>query len=375
MNLYRLFFILLGSSYILNTDLAQCSQFSPQEPADYQCVERPEPIVEMPPLSTLFDLEALSQDFILETKKIEVPDHPFAFNPSIVRWKGSMLMSFRSYKQQSNSTNPFGVVWLNDNFEPVGTPQIFELPFNNPILFSKQQDPRLIAVNNRMFILYNNILENVTHREMRRMFIVELFCDDQGVFTTSDPECLEHFEGENDNRYEKNWVPFEYNDELLLSYSIIPHRILRPVLGTNLCVTLENTKKPFKWDWGVPRGGTQAMRDGDHYIAFFHSWIDTPTLQTEGRKITHYIMGAYTFEAKPPFALIATSSDPIVANNFYAPPFYKTWKPLRCVFPAGLLLDKDHIWVSYGRQDHECWVMKIDKQKLLNSLTPVSAGP
>jgi predicted GH43/DUF377 family glycosyl hydrolase len=134
---------------------------------------------------------------------------------------------------------------------------------------------------------------------------------------------------------------------------------------------MHSTHNTFSWGWGVPRGGTQAIRDGDHYIAFFHSWADVPTVQSNGQKITHYVMGAYTFDARPPFALQAVSPEPIVAKDFYEPPYYKTWKPMRCVFPAGVVLDEESIWVSYGRQDHECWVVKMDKKKLLNSLVSV----
>lgn len=84
-------------------------------------------------------------------------------------------------------------------------------------------------------------------------------------------------------------------------------------------------------------------------------------------------MGAYTFDSKPPFSLLAVSPEPIVAKDFYQPPYYKNWKPLRCVFPAGIVLDEDYIWLSYGRQDHEVWIAKIDKKRLLNSLVPVSS--
>ena len=41
------------------------------------------------------DLDALTEEFIIETKKIEIPDFPYAFNPSIVRWGDFILMSFR----------------------------------------------------------------------------------------------------------------------------------------------------------------------------------------------------------------------------------------------------------------------------------------
>jgi predicted GH43/DUF377 family glycosyl hydrolase len=324
------------------------------------------------PLDQLIDMNTMTRDFILETKKIELPEYPDAFNPSIIKWRGSLLMSFRVYNQKNRSTNPFALVWLNENFEPISVPQVFELPFYNPILPSKQQDPRLISVGERLFVVYNNVLENITNREMRRMFFAELFYDGE-KFIASEPECFVDFEGKNEMRYEKNWVPFEYNGELLLVYSIIPHRLLRPMFGTGTCKTVATTLGNIQWNWGVPRGGTQAVLDGDHYLAFFHSWIDLPTIQSNGRKVSHYVMGAYMFEAHPPFSIIAISPEPIVAENFYQPPYYKTWKPLRCIFPAGLVINEDYIWVSYGRQDHEIWIAKLDKKNLLKSLTPVSA--
>jgi predicted GH43/DUF377 family glycosyl hydrolase len=280
-------------------------------------------------------------------------------------------MSFRIYKPQNKSTNPFALVRLNENFEPISVPQVFELPFYNPVLPSKQQDPRLIAVGERLFVIYNNILENVINQEMRRMFVVELFHDGE-KFTASDPECLIDFEGKNDMRYEKNWVPFEYHGELLLGYSLIPHRILRPLLGTGTCETIAASSGNIQWDWGALRGGTQALLDGDHYLSFFHSWIDIPTIQSNGKKISHYVMGAYTFQAHPPFAITAISPEPIVAENFYHPPYYRTWKPLRCIFPAGIVIDDNYIWISYGRQDHEIWIAKLDKKSLLQSLVSVS---
>lgn len=86
-------------------------------------------------------------------------------------------------------------------------------------------------------------------------------------------------------------------------------------------------------------------------------------------------MGAYTFKPHPPFSITAISPWPIVADDFYRPPYYKTWKPLRCVFPAGIVVDEKYVWISYGRQDHEIWIAKLDKQKLMNSLIPVQNIP
>jgi len=82
-------------------------------------------------------------------------------------------------------------------------------------------------------------------------------------------------------------------------------------------------------------------------------------------------MGAYLFEPNPPFNITHVSPNPIVYNDFYKGKRYRTWKPLHVIFPAGIIDNKDYIWVSYGKQDHECWVVKFDKKKLLNSLQPI----
>ena len=316
------------------------------------------------------DMDAFLEDFILDTKQIEFPEFPGAFNPSMVRWQGSILMSFRLYNLKNGSTNPFALVFLNDQFEPITEPQVFELPFHNPVLRSKQQDPRLITVGDRLFVAYNNILEDITDKEMRRMVVAELFYDGE-KFTAGEPEYLKEYNGKKDWRYEKNWTPFDYNGQLLFSYSVIPHTIVRPLLGTSTCETVASTRANFTWDWGMLSGGTQAFRDGDHYLTFFHSWKNAATIQSNGKIIAHYVMGAYTFQAEPPFAITAISPQPIAAKDFYLPPYHKTWKPMRCVFPGGLIIDEDYLWIAYGRQDHEIWIAKLDKEKLLQSLVPV----
>jgi predicted GH43/DUF377 family glycosyl hydrolase len=342
--------------------------------SDYHPLEEP-PIPEsakLPP--DLLDMEQMAQDLILEAKQIRFPEYPGAFNPSIIRWNGRLLLSFRIYNLHTGSTNPFALVWLDENFNPISVPQVFELPYHNPVLPSKQQDPRLISVNGRLFIVYNNQQENVIHREMRRMFIVEMNYDGD-KFIPGEPECLLNYEGQSEARFEKNWVPFEYNNELMLAYSLAPHRILRPLIGQGGCETVAISQSAFKWNWGVPRGGTQALLEGNYYLSFFHSSKDIPSVQSNGKKITHYVMGAYLFDSHPPFTIRAISPSPIVAKDFYRPPYYKTWKPLRCVFPAGIVIDENYVWLAYGRQDHEIWIAKIDKKKLIDSLIPVENIP
>lgn len=337
----------------------------------------------------LLDLEDMVQDFVVETKKIEIPGYPDAFNPSILRWNDSLLLSFRTgdsmdasgddalllsfrfREHATGSTNQIGLVLLDKDFNLISTPQVLEIPRKNPMLAFRQQDPRLIRVGDRVFIVYSNIIEGLMNFEIRRMFIAELFFDGT-YFTASEPECLSRFEGENEQRWQKNWVPFDYNGALLLGYSIVPHRILEPILGTGGCAAVSSTSGSIQWDWGVLRGGTPAILDGDEYLAFFHSSKEMPSVHSQGKKISHYVMGAYTFSSRPPFSITRISPEPIVGKNFYHGPAHNTWKPLWVVFPGGFVSNDEYVWIAYGRQDHEVWIVKLDKKGLLDSLVPVS---
>jgi predicted GH43/DUF377 family glycosyl hydrolase len=316
----------------------------------------------------------LAQEFVLEIKRVDIPNFSGAFNPSIVRWNGSLLMSYRIRNRKLSSTFQIGFIWLDEDFNPISKPQILDIRSKNPLLPHKEQDPRLICIKDQLYIVYSNEIkrtENLEKYETRRMFIAKIHHDGKRFFVDK-PECLVHFEAENENRWEKNWVPFDYNGNLLLAYSLCPHRILFPLLGTGSCLTYASTKNTIPWQWGHLRGGTPALAiDEEKYLSFFHSSISMSTEHSNGDKMLHYFMGAYTFKTRPPFTITHISPEPIVGKQFYAGPAYKTFKPLRVVFPGGFIFDENYIWVAYGRQDHEIWVVKLDKKGLLQSLVPI----
>lgn len=320
--------------------------------------------------SSFVDLEERAQDFVLESRQIKIEEYPTAFNPTIVRWQGALLMGFRIRDTQTASTDKIGMVWLDDHFDLKCSPYVLNVPSYPSLIPSKQQDPRLIVIGERLYMVYSNVIRGLVSVEVRRMFIAEVHFD--GLqFYTDPPEGLFYFENENERRWEKNWVPFEYRGELYLAYSLSPHKILKPVPGTNSCDTFTTSNGEIDWKWGIPRGGTQAYLDGDQYLSFFHSSINMPTVHSNGINFPHYFFGAYTFSTSPPFEITQISPEPIVGNGFYSGPPYKTWKPLRVVFPDGFIFDEEFVWLFYGKQDHEIWMAKLDKKRLLESLVPL----
>lgn len=321
---------------------------------------------QMPLECSLIDMETNPHDFVLETKQIEVPGYPHAFNPSIVRWNGRLLMSFREIPFPIYPfTSQVGLVWLDDNYNPISEPQILET------YGSRSEDARLLTVGDRLYIVYSDNRDFFISRGGFRVYIGELECDGD-IVTAHNLEGLFKFQGENGSVREKNWVPFDYHDNLLLAYSLTPHLIFQPLFGSGECNTIATSLCKNDWDWGELRGGTPAIKIGNEYLSFFHSSKDILTVHSNGRVLPHYVMGAYTFNAEPPFEITRISPEPIRGKNFYHGKAYKPyWKSVRVIFPCGILVEEDQIIVAYGRQDHESWIVKIDKQALLDSLIPV----
>lgn len=319
------------------------------------------------------DLEALSQDFVLETRKIEVPGHPFAFNPSIIRWRGQLLMSFRVIPDPNHKYNSeLGLVFLNEDFEPISTPQLLNLRDDYAIAPCRAEDARLLSIHDRLFMIYDDNAELKLSKGGFRMYVAEIYYGGDH-FIVDNAECLTQYEGESREIREKAWVPFDYQGNILLAYSLLPHKIFFPRLdGSGICDTIALSQSSIQWDLGILRGGTPALIENGQYLSFFHSSKEMATVHSDGKKMLHYFMGAYTFSKEPPFVITAISPQPIIGKHFYNGIDYKPyWKPIRCIFPCGYVSDENFIWVAYGRDDHECWIVKLDKKGLLESLVRV----
>jgi predicted GH43/DUF377 family glycosyl hydrolase len=317
------------------------------------------------------DLEEKTQDFVLETKRIIIPEYPNAFNASIVRWKNKLLMSFRHIPNRSSKfDSEIGLVWLDKNFNPISKPQLLDTRGPLASIPSRAEDARLIVINNALYMVYSNNVEQKITKGGFRVFIAQIEYDGD-TFVATHKECLDVFEGETKQKREKNWAPFEYSGKLLLAYSLLPHRIFYPQQGA--CKTIALSKGAINWPYGELKGGTPALKVGNQYLAFFHSYIPLSTIHSDEKSILHYFMGAYAFGLEPPFKITHISQEPIIGKGFYKGAVYTPyWHPLRVVFPCGFIFDESHIWVSYGRQDHEMWIVKLDRKKLIESLIPIS---
>lgn len=320
--------------------------------------------------TALVNFEETSQDFVLETRRIQIPGYDTAFNPSIISCNGQILMCFRTRDPITKMTHQIGFVWLDEKFNLISDPHLLEIDHENPYHPPYFQDPRLIESGGKIYIVYNNVIGSY-ELEIRRMFIAELNYHN-GRFSLGHARPLTRFDGAGNQPREKNWVPFDYHGNLMLSYSLLPHKVLLPLAKKTICKTVATTDSDITWNFGQLRGGTPAILEGHEYLAFFHSSKDMRSAHSPVDKISHYFIGAYTFAPHPPFNITKISPNPIVGKDFYHGNTYKTWKPLRVVFPGGFISSENYIWIAYGKQDHEIWIVKLDKKGLFNSLIPVT---
>lgn len=320
------------------------------------------------------NLEDQASNFVLKTKQLQIPGYPDAFNPSIIEWENKILLSFRTIPKDSiintscsSAQSLIGLIFLDADFNPLNTPQIIDFFCEN----AKPEDARLIKVANRLYLIYSDNRDEMMSTAGFRMYITEILVDNETI-AIGNTDAVLHFESENKDRREKNWVPFDYDGYLLMAYSLQEHKVLYPIPHSNEAATISCTQSNVSWNYGELRGGTPALLDGDEYLAFFHSSMDMSTVHSNGQKIPHYFMGAYTFNKEPPFEITKVSSTPIISLGFYEGKQYTPyWHPVHVVFPCGFIATKRFVYVSYGRQDHEIWLVKLDKQGLKESLIPI----
>lgn len=158
---------------------------------------------------------------------------------------------------------------------------------------------------------------------------------------------------------EKNWLWFEHDGLPHLIYLTVPHRVVKMNTFFEKQEVYETSNWNLLWRNFEPRGGTPPIRVGDEYFSFFHSsgpWL--------GKKRRYY-MGAYAFEAKPPFAVTRCSSLPILTGSKNDP--WSEGLPL-VVFPCGSILRNGTWFVTLGVNDCVSAWIEIPHEELLCTL-------
>lgn len=318
--------------------------------------------------------EKLTNNFHFPSKQIKFANFPHSYNPSMIKVDDEILFIFRHNPNPSKQwLSETVIVRLDKDFNPISNPQVlsFRSTEFNP---SYAYDCRLFTLNNRIFIVFSDVADwNIPHKHERPVFfftketvyISELKLIN-GRFITSHPLRL-IYKNKNEQIREKNWMPFEWNGSLFLTYYPVPHEIIRSNMNDGLCELFSITYPKTQWNWGEIRGGTPPIKIDNAYLSFFHSSKHMQSNVSPQKKF-HYFMGAYTFLPDPPFTITRISPNPIISEGMYTYTEY----PHQVIFPCGCIDHNDFLYVSYGKNDSEMWIAKIPKQELLNSLIPVA---
>lgn len=307
---------------------------------------------------------------VLSTKRLVFDNYPNAHNPSIIKTDGGFLLIFRYLPDLYNAhwISEIGIVLLNEELEPLAPPQTLNTRPKFSKTPSQSEDARIFSYKGRLFLIYNDNLDTVATLtwERRDMYISELFCE-EGRFTLSPPLKLVYEEKYDQVMWQKNWVPFEWQGKLFMTYTINPHEILLPNFMNGSCYHCYDTWATLKWEWGSLRGSAPPQLVDGEYLSFFHSSAFVATKASWDMHLWHYFMGAYTFSSNPPFALTKISPKPIVGEGFYT----LSGCNKRVIFPGGFAISGPFIYVAYGKDDSEIWIATLDKDALMRSLVPI----
>jgi predicted GH43/DUF377 family glycosyl hydrolase len=314
------------------------------------------------------NLAELMDPAILSVKKIEIEGFEEAYNPSIIETEQGPLLSFRitPFPDQLNISY-IGVVLLDEHFDQISKPQILDTRAYCNLTPSQSEDARLISYQGKIFLCYNDNVDELamTTKQRRDIFLAELLCD-QGQYSLAPSLKLIHMKEYKKQLWQKNWVPFEWKDKLLMSYTVNPHEVIVPGLKTGLCAPVHLTKfnEDF-WRLGQFRGGTPAQLVNGEYLALFHTGCRIRSEYSK-KNSWHYFMGAYTFSSEPPFEITRITPVPLTHETFY-----HVTKEKKVIFPGGFIVREDALHFVYGKDDHEVWVGTLSLEQLNQIMVPV----
>ncbi len=238
------------------------------------------------------------------------------------------------------------------------------------------EDPRVLQIQDRLFLIYNDLLQSDYVSNNRIMCMGEFSADNLKLQQTYrfDP-CRQPIE--------KNWAPFVYagpegESDIYFEYMLAPRKLFKVLHWgeatlTHLFPSSHKNAGSCYWPkiWGELHGGSAAQEVDGQYLAFFHSSFQ------DKEDIMWYCLGAYTFETAPPFRMTGISHYPILFEGIYStPPLHTADPKKRVIFPAGFVIEqrggREVIQLSCGENDASVKVITLDKKQLLKGLKKIN---
>lgn len=315
------------------------------------------------------DLHPNAENIVTSIQQLAFKEFPEAYNPSIIKNGQGFLMIFRYHPDREHRpfVSEIGIVQLDEALKPISSPYLLSTRPDGSKTPSQSEDARLFTYQERLFVIYNDNIDTPFFYGLRRdMFIAELI-QHNDRYELAPPLKLHFEEGYRSQLMQKNWTPFEYEGKLFFCYSFNPQIILYCNLSTGECHKFFHTSFHSNWAHGTLRGSSQAELIDGEYFSFFHSGIYEHSEASSHYYLWHYFMGAYTFSASPPFKITSMIPSPIIVDRLYT----RSNTAKRVILPGGFACAGDKIYLAYGKDDCEIWIMTLDKQALKKAMKPI----
>ena len=282
------------------------------------------------------------------------------FNPTITELNGQKWLIVRNCQIEPHRPPPYNSFskltryQLNDTQVVPSTARDIPLPLGGS---KKEQweDPRIFNTGSKLWLTCTNFVQGKTYAHQTMAVLDHTWT----ILGINHPVYGKNGHDIRSNTgHEKNWTWFFHDGSPHLIYNIEPHTVLKCDAGATVVETYETAIKNDIWFFGQRRGGSNPVRVGDEYFAFYHS--STPWWN--GRR--RYYMGAYAFEAKPPFKITRSTTIPLLYGSAHNERVLEF--PL-VIFPGGSLFDeaKQEHFVVFGVNDLQSGWVKIPHQDLI----------
>ncbi|OGN56345.1 MAG: hypothetical protein A3D96_05475 [Chlamydiae bacterium RIFCSPHIGHO2_12_FULL_44_59] len=305
---------------------------------------------------------AEKEGIVLDVKIFHFPLFTPPYNASIGISEGRHYLFFRYDFPLFGHGFPFsisniGSVQLDQDLNPLEK-TFCKIRTNSPF----SEDPRFFQHGKENYLIYSDIHSH--SKDVRGLRIGALNLKEQKLDYITP---LHH----QFQKVEKNWTPFSHSGKIHFVYEIGRQKILS--LSDPQKDSLESfpsllfSSSSWSSRWGILRGGTPALLVEKEYLSFFHSSFE------DHLGIIWYVMGAFTFEAFPPFKMTRISPYPILFKGIYDTLHQPMANPkVRSIYPAGFVLkdERDSLLVSCGENDSGIKLVTLSKDKLLASLQP-----
>lgn len=276
---------------------------------------------------------------------------PGAYNNSIIRFHGRLVMTFRFH--DTTLKTRIGIAELDEKFNVVYAEGL-----------NLDEDETLSLEDGKFFVFkgdlwLNFVVSTWPNFPSAQVKNVKLYkpdrwrCSDKDQYWLPDRQTLE-----------KNHVPLVHDDVLHIIYRQAVWQENNPADLAQVIYTPSDKREmktpALRWPYGEIRGGTVPLPYDGKLISFFHS-----RLNNEMPPVTHrYYIGAILRKSEPPFQMLAISKRPILRGSEVGGDATRFHHKKNVVFCLGAI-DHDDGWlVSVGINDSACGLVKIQPKDL-----------